>query len=126
MTSQPIPDDVRRFVLFAIPTVPYLEALLLMRSAPGQTWDAAGIARRLYLSEGKAAGLLAELSDAAIAQRNPDGYRYCPQDEQMAELLDSLAAAYSRNLVEISRMIHSKTNDKPHQFANAFLFRHKP
>lgn len=126
MTSQAIPDDVRRFVLFAIPSVPYLEALLLMRSTPGQTWDAPGIAQRLYLSESKAAGLLAELGDAAFAQRNPNGYRYCPQDAQMAGLLDSLAAAYARNLVEISRMIHSKTNDKPHQFANAFILRHKP
>jgi hypothetical protein len=126
VTLQPIPDEVRRFVLFAIPSVPFLEALLLMRSTPRQTWTAAQIASSLYVGEGKAADLLAELSAAAIVERKLSGFRYCPRDEQMAELLDSLAAAYSRHLVEISQMIHAKTNGKPHHFANAFILRNKP
>lgn len=123
MSADPIPDDVRRFVLFAIPSVPYLEALLLMRSAPDQAWDAAQIARRLYLGERTAADLLAALGEAGVAAAGPGGFRYLPHDEHTAALLDRLAAVYGRHLVEISLLIHSKNEGKPQQFANAFLLR---
>jgi len=125
MTPPPIADDVRRFVLLAIPSVPYLEALLLIRSTPEQAWDAVQLARRLYLGEKTAAGLLAALSEAGIAGENPDGFRYRPRDAHMARLLDSLATAYSHHLVEISLLIHTKNERKPQHFANAFLWRRK-
>lgn len=125
MTSGPIPDDVRRYVLFAIPSVPYLEALLLLRSTPHQAWNAEQVAQRLYLGENTAADLLARLSEAGIARQHPDGFQYFPHDAHTAGLLDSLAAAYSQHLVEISLLIHSKNEGKPQHFANAFLFRRK-
>lgn len=125
MTSTLIADDVRRFVLLAIPSVPYLEALLLMRSTPDQAWNAAKLARRLYLGERTAAELLAALNEAGIAGKHPDGFQYLPQDAQMAHLLDGLAAAYSRHLVEISLLIHTKNEGKPQHFANAFLWRRR-
>lgn len=125
ITANPIPDDVRRFVLCTIPSVPYLEALLLMRSTPQAAWDAARIARRLYLNERAAADLLVALSAAGIAARGADGFRYLPQDTHLARSIDSLAAAYSRHLVEITLLIHTKNEGKPQHFANAFLFRRK-
>jgi len=125
MTSTPIADDVRRFVLLAIPSVSYLEALLLMRSTAEQTWNAAQLARRLYLGEKTAAGLLAALNEAGIAAAHPDGFQYRPHDAQLAVLLDSLAAAYARHLVEISLLIHTKNEGKPQHFANAFLWRRR-
>jgi anti-sigma factor RsiW len=125
MTSTPIADDVRRFVLLAIPSVSYLEALLLMRSTAEQTWNAAQLARRLYLGEKTAAGQLAALNEADIAAAHPDGFQYRPRDAQLAGLLDSLAAAYARHLVEISLLIHTKNEGKPQHFANAFLWRRR-
>lgn len=122
MTSLPIPDDVRRYVLFAIPSVPYLEALLLMRSTPQQTWDAVRLAPRLYLHETTASGLLASLTEAGIAAPAAGGFRFHPQDDHMAQLLDRLATAYSRHLVEITLLIHTRSEGKPQHFANAFLF----
>lgn len=123
MTVDAIPDDVRRLIQFAIPSVPYLEALLLMRSTPGQYWNAGAIARRLYLGERTAADLLAALSAAGIAVQGPEGYAYQPQDDELATLLDKLALAYSRHLIAISQLIHSRTDAIPQQFANAFLLR---
>lgn len=123
--ANPIPDDVRRFVLFAIPSVPYLEALLLMRAAPQAAWDAAAIAQRLYLNERTAGDLLMALSEAGIASSCADGFRYRPQDTHLAGMIDNLAAAYSRHLVEITLLIHTKNEGMPQHFANAFLFRRK-
>ena len=39
MDNAAIPEDIRRFVLTSIPSVPFLEALLLMRAAPEQPWS---------------------------------------------------------------------------------------
>lgn len=124
-TANPIPDDVRRFVLCAIPSVPYLEALLLMRSTPQAAWDATRIAGRLYLNEKTAGELLAALRDAGIAAPGAGGFRYRPQGTHLAGMIDSLAAAYSRHLVEITLLIHTRSEGKPQHFANAFLFRRK-
>jgi len=123
VTVDALPDDVRRLIHFAIPSVPYLEALLLMRSTPGQCWHAGAIARRLYLGERTAADLLAALSAAGIAVQVPEGYAYQPRDDELAALLDKLALAYSRHLIAISQLIHSRTDAMPQQFANAFLLR---
>jgi hypothetical protein len=76
-----IADDIRRFVLTSIPSVPYLEAMLLLRSDTLQPWDSARLAQRLYLSEKAAAALLAELHEAGILQSieaAPTQYRFAP------------------------------------------------
>lgn len=125
MTPAPIPEDVRRFILLAIPSVPYLEALLLMRSAQDRAWDAFQIAQRLYLSEKVAAGLLAELAAAGLVDPEPQAgcFRYRPESEQLTELVDRLALTYSKNLVGVSELIHSKLSKKAQQFVDAFVFR---
>ena len=50
MTMSELPVDVRRFVLTSIPSVPYLEALLLLRAEPQHAWTAGDLARRLKLA----------------------------------------------------------------------------
>ena len=51
MTSVAIPDDLRRFILISIVSVPHLEALLLLRATPHQEWDGQAVSRRLYIPE---------------------------------------------------------------------------
>jgi hypothetical protein len=46
-----MPEDVRRFILSSVGSVPYLEALLLLRSAPEVSWGARQVAQRLYIGE---------------------------------------------------------------------------
>jgi DNA-binding IclR family transcriptional regulator len=125
MNPAPIPEDVRRFILLAIPSVPYLEALLLMRRAQERTWDAFQIAQRLYLSEKAAAGLLRALAAAGLVDPEPHtgSFRYRPESEQLTELVDRLALTYSKNLVGVSELIHSKFSKKAQQFVDAFVFR---
>jgi hypothetical protein len=129
MNPVPISEDVQRFILLAIPSVPYLEALLLMRSAPDRAWDASQIARQLYLSDNVGAGLLAELTAAGVVSPDPqhaDCYRYRPQSEQLAEKINLLAIIYSRNLIGVSNLIHAKSSKKAQQFVDAFILRRKP
>jgi hypothetical protein len=124
MTTPELPADVRRFLLTSVPSVPYLEALLLLRSNPDQAWDAAQLARRLYVPERTGAELVALLRDSTIAQPVEDtgAVRYAPAAE-LAELLDRVAHAYATDLVTVSGLIHSRIDRRAQQFADAFRFR---
>ncbi len=125
MTRPNIPDDVRRFILLAIPSVPYLEALLLMRRGGPVGWRAGALASGLYLSEKAAAGLLAQLHTAGVvAADGADGnsFRYAPAAD-LAAMIDQLADIYAVNLIGVSTLIHSTSGKKAQHFADAFHFR---
>jgi hypothetical protein len=123
----PIPEDLRRFVLTAIPSVPFLEALLLLRADPGRTWPATEVAARLYVRDRAAEGLLEQLCDAGMARAcgsaEAAAWCYHPATAATAHLIDRLAEVYSRQLVQVTTLIHSKLDRKAQQFANAFTWR---
>ena len=122
----PIPEDLRRFVLTGIPSVPFLEALLLLRGDPGRSWLAPDVARRLYVRERDAQALLDRLCLSGMARRCGDDDRaicYDPATPALAELIDRLAELYARQLVQVTTLIHSTLDRKAQQFANAFTWR---
>ena len=126
MSGAPIPAELQRFVLLAIPSVPYLEALLMLRADPARAWDAALVAKRLYLSEPSAGALLAELGQAQMvrgAPGQPGQFQYHVASPVVAELVEQLAILYPRNLIGISNLIHSKSSKKAQQFVDAFILR---
>jgi len=125
MGEPSVPEDLRRFVLTSIPSVPFLEALLLMRADPDQPWRRDTLARRLYVREKTAEDLLADLCTARIAVPCGDAgaYRYAPADAGMRERIDRLADAYATHLVEVTHLIHSSLDRKAQQFADAFKWR---
>ena len=127
MENVPFPEDARRFVLSSIPSVPFLEALLLLRADPAQQWHAATLAQRLYVRERTAQALLEDLSRAGMVAPCPeprhDCYRYQPASSELRERIDVLADLYSRRLVEVTVLIHSSLDRKAQQFADAFKLR---
>lgn len=126
MQPSQIPDDIRRFILLRIPSVPYLEALLLMRDNPAQAWNCHGLAQRLYLDGTTCDALLRQLHTAGIAapaSGMAGSYRYAPETPPLAQMLDRLALLYARHLVDVTTLIHSKANKKAHVFADAFVWR---
>ena len=124
MDSSTIPDDVRRYIVQCVPSVPYLEAVTLMSADSAARWDARLLAQRLYLDEALAAELLDQLRTAGVAQPDAQGlWQYAPTSPQLADLLARLVAVYARNLVEVSTLVHSKSNRKARLFADAFVWR---
>jgi hypothetical protein len=124
MTRDEVPAEVRRFILTSIPSVPFLEAVLLLRAEPALPWDAARLAGRLYVPERTAAELLTQLGEAGIAapHESAGAVRYAPREE-LGGLLDRVAAAYAVDLVAITDLIHSRIDKRAQQFADAFRFR---
>lgn len=126
MTSSELPADVRRFILTSVPSVPYLEALLLLRADASHTWDASQLARRLYVPERTGAELVELLHDSGIAAAAAAGeagaVRYAPAAE-LSELLDRVAQAYAADLLTVTELIHSRIDRRAQRFADAFRFR---
>ena len=126
MPREPLPDDVRRYILTSVASVPYLEAMLLLRNEPEQPWDVSRVARRLYMDEQRAAELLTLLRQSGvlcIVEEQPPSYRYGPATDELRQMIDRVADAYAANLVEVTHLIHSTMDRKAQQIADAFRFR---
>lgn len=119
----PLTDEIKRFILTSIPSVPYLEAILLLRNHHTEKWDGKALARRLYLGERAAGDLLMELCEAAIVQFDGSFYRYGPASQELRDKIDQLADVYASHLIEVANLIHSKTGKRARQFADAFKWR---
>lgn len=127
MTHSPIPEDLRRFILTSIPSVPFLEAMLLLRADPTQQWESALLASRLYIRERVASQVLADLCTAGIARPcDPPAshcHRYDPASQALRDRIDRLADLYARRLVDVTHLIHSSLERQAQQFADAFRLR---
>lgn len=111
-------------MLTSVTSVPYLEALLLLRSEAGQAWDAFRVSTRLYIGEAQSLDMLQALHAAGIAARTPEGlFVYSPGTPELRALLDALAATYSANLVGVTQLIHSRLDKRAQQFADAFRWK---
>jgi hypothetical protein len=122
MGDELIPADVRDFIIRHIDSVAQWEALLLLRANPGDAWDVRKIARRLYTGENEIARLLAQLCHDGLLTVNDGTYRYEGGSPEQREIVDRLAAIYSRHLIPVTNMIHGKPG-RIRKFAEAFKFR---
>ncbi|HEY8049829.1 MAG TPA: hypothetical protein VIE63_11695 [Ramlibacter sp.] len=119
-----IPDDVRRFILTSVPSVPYLEGMLLLRAGSTSQWQPADLARRLYITQQKADELLKQLAEAGFVANDGQCWRWQPAPE-VSELVDRLARIYANELVEVTELIHTREERRARQFADAFRLRRK-
>jgi DNA-binding IclR family transcriptional regulator len=124
VSADAIPDDVRRFILTAIPSVPYLEAVLQFQRHPEARQSTSDIAKALYVSEATAAGLLQAMCAAGILTVDSDRFKYAP-DAALAEALERLADVYGRNLIGVTELIHDATQRSAQRFAEAFRLRRR-
>jgi hypothetical protein len=125
MGEEPFPDDVRRFILTSIPSVPHLEALLLVREERAREWDSATLARRLYVDLSTAENLLGSMLAAGLLAEGsaPGRYRWAPASPELARMIDRLAEVYAKRLVEVTNLIHSEVQKKAQRFSDAFRWR---
>lgn len=122
MTDDPIPADLRDFILRHIDSVAHLEALLLLRANPQVSWDVAATAKRLYTTEQQAGDVLERLCADGLLQCDNGIYRSEGQSAEHKAMMDRLADAHARQLIPITNLIHAKPR-RIREFADAFKFR---
>lgn len=122
MADDPVPAEVREFVVRCIDTVAQLEALLLLRGPPPMAWNVPALARRLYVEENEAARLLGALVSCELAATDGSDFHYHPRDAETTDLVDRLAETYARSLVPVTKLIHER-DIVIRRFADAFKIR---
>ena len=125
MSRGPVPDDVRRFVLSQVPSVPVAEAVLLLRRS-GEAMSTQAVARQLYIADRAAHEVLRQAEAAGALQREGESYRFHPSDESLAEAWDRFADCYATHLIGVTQLIHGSSPKSAQLFAEAFKLRRKP
>ena len=116
---------VDKFILDQIETVPHLEALLLAWGRRPRSWTVEEMAKALYIPPELAGGILRDLVQRNLMQESPDHpemYSYAAGDPARDALIAQVDRTYRRELIRISRMIHSKAPAALREFARAFRF----
>jgi hypothetical protein len=122
MADQYVSDELRSFILKRIDSVAQIEALLLIRSGAQAPWSAEMLARRLYIGEAEAADALSRLCAAELLVCADGNYSLEGVPEQSLRLIGELLEAYSRHLIPVTNVVHSKPR-RIGWFADAFKFR---
>ena len=125
-SSSPIPEEVRRFILDYIDSVPALEALLIMMRNREKHWTAGAMAAELYLDPRTVAPFLADLSARGLCGSQPGEepvYVWRPATRDLADSLEHLARVYAKHLVPVTNLIHGKPRASVRGFSDAFRLR---
>lgn len=118
-----IPEDIQRFILRSIDSIPHLEAILLLRFDPAKEWDAKMVSQNLYISEKKASQVLKDLCNSgfiALKEGSKLLYFYHPISKELKQTLDKLTEIYTTHLIEVTNLIHSNSTRQAQTFGDAF------
>lgn len=114
--------DVDKFLEDYIDTVPHLEALLLLWNSRPKVWSVGDMSKSLFVPSEAAKGILDDLARIhVIVNISGAGQAYhydsAPDRDRIVDAVDS---AYRRELIRITRLIHSKPSAAVRAFARAF------
>lgn len=116
-------QELIQFIVEHLHTVPHLEALLLIWQNPSTAWTADRLATRIYatavvgrqvLEDFHREGLVHAIDTAEVT------YVYAPGWDSQRQLLPRLADLYRRQLVQVTKLIHSRGSSSVREFARAF------
>jgi hypothetical protein len=122
MADELIPLDVRDFIIRHIDSIAQLEALLLLLKKQEIEWRVADVASHLYIGEDEAKMVLDQLCADGLAGCSSDVYWLNSGPGGQKPLVESLAALYSKHLIPVTNLVHSKPSGL-RAFADAFKWR---
>lgn len=117
-----IPPEVREFIIRHIDSVSQLEALLMLRAHPEESWEVGRIASRVYASDRELGVVLARFAAEGFLTREGELYRYRADDPATDRTIAELARRYASHLIPVTNMIHSKPRGM-RSFSDAFKLR---
>jgi hypothetical protein len=114
-------NEVDRFIMDRIDSVPHLEALLLLWRGSPRCWSAESLGRRLWVESEVARTILQDLERGGLIGAALENGEYCYEgDPGRDRLLNSVNDTYRREMIRIATMIHSKPSSAIREFARAF------
>jgi transcription initiation factor IIE alpha subunit len=116
-------EEVYRFILNQIDSVPQMEALLLLWESRPKQWTEPEIAARLYVSVDVVRHIMQALYRRRLVIESEKRYWYESRPGDGDSVVEAAAVTYRRDLVRVSTFIHSKASSAVRDFADAFKFK---
>jgi hypothetical protein len=116
-------QDILQFILEHLETVPHLEAVLLIWQNQSTTWTSDLLARRIYVSAAMGRTILEDLGRQGLLRKSEGSepsYMYDPGWDAERGMLPRVADLYRRQLVQVTKLIHSRGSSSVREFARAF------
>jgi hypothetical protein len=116
-------QELIQFIVDHLASVPHLEALLLIWQNPSTVWTAGMVAGRIYVSEGVARAILDDFHRFGFVRLEPAAeptHVYEPAWDGQRNIMPRLADLYRRQLVQVTKLIHSQGSNSVREFARAF------
>jgi predicted ArsR family transcriptional regulator len=116
-------QEVLQFILETLETVPHLEAALLIWQNQSTEWTADLLAHRIYVSSAMGRSILEDLTRQGMLRKSQPRsplYMYDPIWDAERGMLPRVAELYRRQLVQVTKLIHSKGSSSVREFARAF------
>lgn len=123
MVEQAEDQEVLQFILERLETVPHLEAALLIWQNQSTEWTSDLLANRIYVSPAVGRAILEDLARQGLLRKpDPNAAVYAYEASWDAErgMLPRVANLYRRQLVQVTKLIHSKGSSSVRDFARAF------
>ncbi|MBU6463597.1 MAG: hypothetical protein KGI99_07300 [Bradyrhizobium sp.] len=121
MSDEALPKEVQELISRYVHSVAQLEALLFFHKRPDERCSAESLATRLYAGRAEMTDALASLGKDGFLSSENGLYTFAPRPE-LRPVVDMLANAYSRHLIPITHIIHSKPR-RVQAFSDAFRIR---
>lgn len=113
-------DEIDRFILNEIDSVPHMEALLILRSVRPRPMSFEDVAAKLYIPPETALTVLQDLARKNLTQTSNDGRSFAYDSTDRDLLIAEVELTYRRELVRVANLIHSKASNAVRDFARAF------
>ena len=118
-----IPPDVLKFVLKHIDTLEQLEVLLLVSALPDREWTGDDVYQVVKTNPNLVKKRLEEFTAKGFLVRAGEGYRYAPQNDEIARQIANVASFYKLGRHRLIELIYSPTTEEMRGFSEAFRFR---
>ena len=119
-------EKIFRFILDYVDSIPQMEALLLLWRSRPQQWSEQQLAARIYVDLKEVPRILGDLVQRQLISVAGTGsassYCYELPSEEMDQMMRAVAETYGRDLIRVSKLIHSKSSSGIQEFARAFKF----
>lgn len=117
--KSPLRQEIDRFLLAEIDSIPHLEAVLLIWKSRPSDWSVDDLSHSLYVPLDRARAIAYDLRYRGVVVDQGDRFCYNPayRHDRMIPEVDQ---AYRRELVRITNLIHSKASPAVRDFARAF------
>ena len=126
--TNPLPDDVRRFLDEHIESLEQLEILRVIAEDPAREWRASELAAEIQAEPSAAAAHVTALAGRGLviaSSKDGEAARHGTATPELGGRLAAVLAAYRERPVTMIKLVYARANERLRAFSDAFRLRKK-